>query len=196
MLSVINICCTGDNFSISAMYKRLNQQVPTTAISGTIWGGWHYPKHSFILWLASISRLLTQDRLCRMRMLNSNQCVLCADINQRETCKHLFFECQYSSAFWNKAMDWVGFNWKTCSWHHLLTLFSMSLRGTGFKAKLKRMVLSASVYILWQERNLRIFQGRARDSDTLFRALKFSLYSKLLNVKIPIHVKEQIERLA
>ncbi|XP_020262884.1 uncharacterized protein LOC109838865 [Asparagus officinalis] len=58
MLSVINNCCTGDNFSISAMYKRLNQQVPST-ISGTIWGGWHYPKHSFILWLASISRLLT-----------------------------------------------------------------------------------------------------------------------------------------
>ncbi|XP_020271569.1 uncharacterized protein LOC109846733 [Asparagus officinalis] len=39
LLSVINSCCTGDKSSIFSMYKRLNQQVPSTAISGTIWGG-------------------------------------------------------------------------------------------------------------------------------------------------------------
>ncbi|XP_020263459.1 uncharacterized protein LOC109839447 [Asparagus officinalis] len=182
LINTINNCHSGGKFLISSVYKALISFSPPVPWFNTVWERLNYPKHSFVLWLASQSRLLTQDRLCKMNIITSNQCVLCPGHHQaEETCQHLFFDCPYSAQVWNNVMDWMNFSWRSCNWLHLFDWYNNNLRGKGFKKKLKRMVLAVTVYLVWQERNLRAFQGKSRDPVTLFRLIKFTVFTKILN---------------
>ncbi|XP_074271179.1 uncharacterized protein LOC141595105 [Silene latifolia] len=55
---------------------------------------WVVPKHGFIGWLMAQHRLLTQDRLQSMNVIQSNQCYLCGIAAENHN--HLFFQCEYS----------------------------------------------------------------------------------------------------
>lgn len=51
------------------------------------------PKHRFILWLATLGRLFTKDRLGRLGIESDNKmCVMCTK-DKEETVVHLFQEC-------------------------------------------------------------------------------------------------------
>ncbi|XP_020266060.1 uncharacterized protein LOC109841507 [Asparagus officinalis] len=195
LINIIESCCKSENVQVSSVYRKLVQPAHIVSWNGTVWGGFHYPKHSFILWLAIQSRLLTKERLCRMRILdaNQNQCVLCS--NHIETVCHLFFDCYYSAAVWNSVMDWLNFSWRSCSWGEIIHWYSCNLKRKGLTESLKKMALSSSVYHLWQERNLRIFQFKTRQPDVLFRAIKLSILTKILNGELPVHIREKLENL-
>ncbi|XP_020270783.1 uncharacterized protein LOC109845967 [Asparagus officinalis] len=77
--SSATVCHNNGTMKISSVYNAISQSSATVPWAKTVWGGLHYPKHSMILWLATLSKLLTKDRLCRMGILENNQCVLCAD---------------------------------------------------------------------------------------------------------------------
>ncbi|XP_020245399.1 uncharacterized protein LOC109823532 [Asparagus officinalis] len=176
--SAIENCHINGKLRISAIYNALTLPATYAAWSDTIWGGLHYPKHSVILWLNTLSRLLTKDRLCKMGILNENQCILCSA--QQETSKHMFFECQFSAHIWNEIMEWSDYSWRSCNWDQIISWYSTNLKGKGYMKKIKRMTLSATVYWIWKERNLRIFQGRMHTSDQLVREIKTSILSKVL----------------
>ncbi|XP_020258655.1 uncharacterized protein LOC109835070 [Asparagus officinalis] len=181
---------------ISSVYNAISQSLATVTWAKTVWGGLHYPKHSMILWLATLSKLLTKDRLCRMGILENNQCVLCDDsVSHQESRNHLFFECQFSSYVWNNLMAWLKYSWRSCCWNQVLRWYSNNLRGLGFRKKLKRMMLSGAVYWIWKERNQRIFQQKARSPDQLIKEIKISLLSKVLNEDVPENLKEEIAKL-
>ncbi|XP_020254147.1 uncharacterized protein LOC109831221 [Asparagus officinalis] len=193
VLNILNSCSSNGKLRLSLVYNILTNSSAAINWSETTWGRLNYPKHSIIIWLAFHSRLLTQERLCRFRILSTNCCVLCS--RQPENCKHLFFECQYSAEVWNNVMDWLGYTWRSCTWVQLSSWYSSCLKGKGFKKDLKRMALSVAVYFIWQERNVRIFQGIARTPDTLFRAIKVSIFTRILNDDFPAHIKEMIVNL-
>ncbi|XP_020272339.1 uncharacterized protein LOC109847522 [Asparagus officinalis] len=134
----------------------------------------------------------SKERLCRMRVLDTNTCTLCSH-QQPETCKHLFFECDYSVYIWNRVMDWLNYKWRSCSWDNVVDWYTLRLKGEGFMKKLKRMALYVSVYAIWQERNRRIFQSIARGPEPVFRSVKITILSKILNDDIPVYIKEKIE---
>lgn len=55
------------------------------------------PKHSFMVWLATLGRLRTKDRL---RMGDGDLlCVFCTADNETHT--HLFFQCNFVREAWN-----------------------------------------------------------------------------------------------
>ncbi|XP_020270915.1 uncharacterized protein LOC109846100 [Asparagus officinalis] len=193
LIAIIGKSCVGDKVQVSSVYSFLVQPAQQVHWANTVWNNIHYPKHSFILWLAVQSRLITQDRLCRMGILNANQCVLCT--NSQETCHHLFFECQYSSTVWNMVMVWMNFSWKSCIWDSIIHWFSLRLNKRGFVENLKRLAFGITVYFIWQERNLRIFQGKSMQPDMLFKAIKISFFSKIMNEKYPAHLEERISEL-
>ncbi|XP_020263301.1 uncharacterized protein LOC109839283 [Asparagus officinalis] len=183
-------CCSDGKLLLSAVYSVLLQPTNAVAWAKTVWDGFLYPKHSFVLWLACHSRLLTKDRLCRMNILSTNQlyCVLC-DRHQLETRDHILFECQYSGEVWNLVMSWLGYKWRSCTWDLLLHWYSQKLKGKSPMKKLKRMCLSAAVYMIWRERNLRIFQDKKRLPAQVFRDIKLSIFCKILNDSSHVHMK-------
>ncbi|XP_020271599.1 uncharacterized protein LOC109846766 [Asparagus officinalis] len=191
--NILSKCCIGEKISISGVYRILLQPDQVAAWYNTVWDNISYPKHSFVTWLAIQSRLLTQDRLCGMGILAANQCVMCT--NFPESCGHLFFDCQFSALVWNMVMDWLKFSWRSCSWGYIINWYNSRLKRKGFMEKLKRMALTASIYWIWQERNFRIFQSKARQPEKIFRAIRISIFSKIMNDNFPIHIKERIQAL-
>ncbi|XP_020261594.1 uncharacterized protein LOC109837674 [Asparagus officinalis] len=196
MMNVIADCCSEGNLRLSAVYRAFLQPASTATWAKTVWDDFLYPKHSFVFWLACHSRLLTKDRLCRMNILSTNQihCVLC-DSHQIETRDHIFFECKYSAEVWNLVMSWLGYKWRSCSWSMLLNWYSFNLKGKNPMKKLKRMVLSAAVYMIWRERNLRTFQDKRRMPAQVFRDIKLSVFYKVLNDSSYVHMKELLGNL-
>ncbi|XP_020266003.1 uncharacterized protein LOC109841442 [Asparagus officinalis] len=190
---VMESCYVNGKLQISAIYNALTISATHAIWSDTTWGGLHYPKHSVILWLVTLSGLLTKDGLCKMGMLNENQYILCT--TQQETCKHIFFECQYSAHIWNEMMEWLNYSWRSCSWDKVVNWYSTHLKGKGFMEKMKRMALSATVYWIWKERNMRIFQGKLHTLAQLVREVKISILSKVINEEIPELINDKIGKI-
>ncbi|XP_020266936.1 uncharacterized protein LOC109842474 [Asparagus officinalis] len=189
-------CFAEGKLHLSAVYKSLIQPLITVPWAKTVWDSFLYPKHSFILWLVCHSRILTKDRLCRMGILSTNQshCVLC-DRQELETSSHIFFECQFSAEVWNSVLEWLKYRWRSCVWSLVLNWYSCNLKGKGPMKKLKRMCLSTAVYMIWKERNRRIFQGKMSLPAQVLREIKFSVFAKVYNDSSNVHMKNIIEEL-
>jgi hypothetical protein len=65
---------SGD-FSIHSAWDILRDHRPTNIMHHLIWFKGHVPRQSFILWLASLSRLCTMDRL--HGVVTDSTCVMC-----------------------------------------------------------------------------------------------------------------------
>ncbi|XP_074313430.1 uncharacterized protein LOC141648600 [Silene latifolia] len=63
------------------------------------------PKHTFFIWLVAQNRLLTQDRLLKMHIIQANCCFLCGD--EEESVDHLFFKCVFSKRCLQLLMQWL-----------------------------------------------------------------------------------------
>uniref|UniRef100_A0A5B7C5Q8 Reverse transcriptase zinc-binding domain-containing protein n=1 Tax=Davidia involucrata TaxID=16924 RepID=A0A5B7C5Q8_DAVIN len=62
------------------------------------------------------------------------------------------------------------------SWDIELQWAINHLKGDSFKASLLKLTLSAVVYLLWEERNSRIFKGKRRDEGMLIKAIQSAIY--------------------
>ncbi|XP_020262718.1 uncharacterized protein LOC109838708 [Asparagus officinalis] len=180
-------CYENSKIKLSAIYSVFspaNQKVPW---SNTVWGVLNYPRHSFILWLAVLNRLQTQERLLRRGIININQCYLCAGSESRD---HLFFECYYSRDVWLGISNWLEIDWQTCYWNLLMNWYITRQRGKGFKKKVRRLVLAAAVYRIWEERNRRYHQQAGRNADQLVKIIKTDIFTLCLNSHITDEQKD------
>ncbi|XP_020256483.1 uncharacterized protein LOC109833285 [Asparagus officinalis] len=189
LLELLNSCLSNSKPRLSTLYhffSPVSQRVPW---HDTIWDKMSYPKHTFIFWLAVQNRLLTQDRLMRRGVIDTNVCRLCS-AESLESRNHLFFECGFSSEVWNCVMNWLKFTWKSCDWRILLEWFCTGLRGKGFKHGIKRMALAATIYRIWVERNARIFQQKKKSMECLIKDIKMDILMSNLNAPISDENKE------
>ncbi|KAF8388800.1 hypothetical protein HHK36_025480 [Tetracentron sinense] len=155
-------------FTLRSAWNAIRDHQQGVSWSAIVWSKPGVPRFSFILWMAARGRLLTQDRLVKYGMLARSMCILCQIHPENET--HLFFQCPYSNevwlgilhkhgethiplATWNEELDWISHNW----------------HGRDQLAKIKRFSLSVTVYLIWQERNSRIFQHSFLPPDALIR---------------------------
>lgn len=95
-----------------------------------------------MFWLAARSKLPTRDNL--HFVLADILCPLCGVAT--ETNDHLLFTCSFARQVWEKVLHWIGIS----------TRF-LSLNAASF---------AATIYFIWQARNLRIFEDQipfARD---------------------------------
>ena len=128
-----------------------------------VWESWALPKHSFILWLATRGRLKTKDRL--IFALEDPDCSLCR--NDIESHEHLFFECSWSSALWALVRNWLEITQVLSTLPSALRY--LAVRKNHTKVRMKRVALSVLVYLIWEERNRRTFDGLAASIDQMFR---------------------------
>ncbi|KAK7260473.1 hypothetical protein RIF29_26546 [Crotalaria pallida] len=105
-------------------------------------------------------------------------CELCS--GAEESCRHLFFECDWSRNLLGLAANWIGVeavHFKFQNWLRWLRY--------GFKVKWRRQmiraVVAACVYTIWSERNRRIFRHQQLHPHQAFRLLQTELAVKLVN---------------
>ncbi|GJS78622.1 RNA-directed DNA polymerase, eukaryota, reverse transcriptase zinc-binding domain protein [Tanacetum coccineum] len=74
--------------------------------------------------------------------------------------------------------------WYKAVWMTIITYFLAADSHPKFGASLKGLLIGSVVYMLWQERNLRIFQGNSRIVDVICNIIKDLVRLRLLSLKI------------
>ncbi|XP_039040784.1 uncharacterized protein LOC120179189 [Hibiscus syriacus] len=136
-----------------------------------IWFPMPIPKFSFITWMVLLNRLPTRDRLLKMGINSEGTCVNC-NIEQ-ETRNHIFFsQCPLVVRLWNSIMSLNGLKNAFLTWDDMVTRDTKTWKGKSLLTTILKISWTAYIYILWEERNYRIFQGRNRTIEDMIKAIK------------------------
>ncbi|GKE59119.1 reverse transcriptase zinc-binding domain-containing protein [Tanacetum coccineum] len=153
-------------FSVSTAYYDLQCNQDNVTWKDLVWFSQNIPKHAFILWLAIQGNLTTQDKIRNWGTYDMLACPLClADMDSHS---HLFFNCNYSRNFWHMVKRQIDVKSNGSEWGDIVNGFAKIKDGNSIGSVVRRLCLAASVYLLWQERNHRLFKNERRNVDDLF----------------------------
>jgi len=124
------------------------------------------PKWKFILWLALKGKLQTLDRIGQWMMIDE-VCPLCR--SDGESLQHLFFSCPVAGNIWGSLLQWQGITRSNQGWLEEVQWAQRNCKGKRKGASVYKMVLVATVYQVWQERNIRMFQHSTRSQHAIIR---------------------------
>ncbi|XP_062118712.1 uncharacterized protein LOC133832376 [Humulus lupulus] len=144
--------------------------------ANVVWCSVAVPKHRFILWQASLGHLLTRDKLqyCNLE-LPSLLCPVCE--MEQESHAHFFFVCPFSQQLRAQMMDWLGRDLWTITYEHWCTW--MCGKPKSLNHQMFAAALAASVYMIWRNRNLFVFELRSLSIGHVIQLIKFSIMSRL-----------------
>jgi hypothetical protein len=128
-----------------------------------VWESWSLPRYSFILWLTVLGRLRTRDRLHFLQ--TDSPCVFCHEDD--ETHSHLFFGFRWTSTLWLWVKQWLHLT--RCMSSLSSALWGLCRGGNNMVGRMRRVSLGILVYIIWEERNKRIFDSSSTPIASLFR---------------------------
>ncbi|PWA73992.1 reverse transcriptase zinc-binding domain-containing protein [Artemisia annua] len=143
-----------------------------------VWFLQSIPRHSFVLWMAVQDRLMTQDRIAIWKPNDDMKCVFCK-LNQ-DSHEHLFFQCKYTKNVWiemQKLMD-KRFSF---TWHSIIDEFSQLKANRSIWSIIRRLVLGATIYFIWQERNTRLFKNSERKGEVLIQNIMDSIKCRIMS---------------
>lgn len=172
----------GSSFSSKAKWESLRDPSPTVFWHKVIWFKEPIPQNSFMAWLALLRRLPTRDRLRRWGMNVPAACVLCS--NGLESHHHLFFECEYSHSIWNSFASQI---WEQppLDLHSVAAWIVPQRSPSNANANaLIKLIFQSSIYLLWKERNARIFTNISSPSHTIHLALDRLICDRLLSLPL------------
>ncbi|GKB91388.1 RNA-directed DNA polymerase, eukaryota, reverse transcriptase zinc-binding domain protein [Tanacetum coccineum] len=147
-----------------------------------VWFSQNILKHAFIVWLAIQNKLTTQDKIKQWGSYDVLCCALCK--NNTDSHSHLFFECGYSSEVWKNVVDKMDVGDRSYKWFEIVEEMSRTFNGNSINSIIRRLCLVASVYLIWQERNYRIFREEIRSPEELTKAIIDVVRMRLLNLKL------------
>lgn len=105
-------------------------------------------------------------------------CSLChQEIDSHE---HLFFRCEFAQRIWRCIQVKGKFFPPPLCWPETILWCANKFRGKSIQAVISRLLLSATIYFIWQERNFRIFKNCVRSSDTI-------VFSIMNEVRLRLH---------
>lgn len=157
----------GPSFSSKTTWEHIRERSPTVYWSKVVWFKEHIPRNAFILWLALLWRLPTRDRLRRWGLNVPPDCVLCS--NGIETHHHLFFEYEFSSSIWLHFAQAI-LPATPLDVHSAAALIS-HLRHPSQAPPIIKLILQAAIYLIWKERNARVFTAVSTSATAIRHAL-------------------------
>ncbi|KAL2237429.1 UNVERIFIED_CONTAM: hypothetical protein Sindi_0934600, partial [Sesamum indicum] len=156
----------------SKAYEYFRPKLARQPWKAAIWKAFIPPKYSFIMWLGLRNRLATRDRLEFLH--EEDLCSLC--INTKESAKHLFFECPFSTYVWSHIRVWLGINRRMSTLHSAVKWLKKEKTGSSVHNKARHLALSCTVYTLWRHRNEFIFEGAVPNPEGLIISVKITVY--------------------
>ncbi|XP_009790774.2 uncharacterized protein [Nicotiana sylvestris] len=155
--------------SIKQIYHRLRGMFEKVSWRKVVCHNGGCPRWNFVLTMTAHGRLYTQDRLQRWGVAVDQDCIMCN--NEKETIQHLFFKCSYAQALWSKLLEWQGIDRPVQGWEEELKWAEKLAKRRNATTELYKMVLEATIYYVWQERNDRIFQTKTRRWETVCKMI-------------------------
>ncbi|XP_073263899.1 uncharacterized protein [Populus alba] len=160
------------NFTANA-YDFLRLKSDPVHWANVVWEQWSLPRHSFSLWLAMLGKLQTRDRL---QFLSPDPiCPLCQSADESHA--HLFFNCDWSSSLWRKVRFWLKLYSNMASLSRATSVLQNNKK--GLQPRMRRVSLVVLVYLIWEERNKRIFESTSKSVEAVFRKFQILFYTIL-----------------
>ncbi|KAF5756243.1 hypothetical protein HanXRQr2_Chr17g0812331 [Helianthus annuus] len=114
--------------------------------------------------------------------MNMMCCLLCYADNDSHT--HLFFECKYSSQVWISIRQKAGMESVNPKWADIVDWLVLRARSKSVATYVARLMVAASAYYIWQERNARIFKNQLRPPEVISKAILDTVRYKLMGAKL------------
>ncbi|XP_076928260.1 uncharacterized protein LOC143592167 [Bidens hawaiensis] len=109
----------------------------------------------------------------------SQVCPLC-DV-QPDSHGHLFFRCSFSLKVWKGVCEFAKIESYSDVWGDILVKYESFASSKSADVVTAKLVLAASCYLIWQERNLRLFKNQRRDCSQIIDAVVGIVRLKLLS---------------
>ncbi|KAL4340919.1 hypothetical protein GQ457_08G001550 [Hibiscus cannabinus] len=179
-------------FTSRIIWSEIREKAPKVVWHKLIWFPLHVPKHALIAWMALHERLPTKDRLMRMGIVVDCLCPMCEDA--AESHSHLFFECAVSSRIWTMVLRTCGLNRMVLQWSREVAWAVNSLKGKSLLSSILRIAWSACIYLIWIERNARMYSDSMSSVEDIFADVKTIIRIRLSNRNInkTDHINSQL----
>lgn len=134
--------CRG--FSSSKTWDVLRPREGEKRWASSVWFKGAVPKHAFNMWVSTLNRLPTRQRLVSWGAISSADCCLCSSLP--ETRDHLLLACNFASQIWSQVFT------KLSPSHRLLSSWAELLSWTRHStiqapSLLRKVVAQATVYV-------------------------------------------------
>jgi len=174
-------------YSVKGVYRYItNSEIMLdTTLEDDVWLK-HIPsKVSLLVWRLLQNRLPTKDNLLRRGVTTGGALTCVAGCEASETALHLFLVCGVSSALWSDVRMWLGIFTVTPGdiRHHFQQFTKMA--GMPRRTHLFFSIIwFAVIWVLWKERNSRVFENMVATPIMLLERVKLSsfLWLKSKNV--------------
>nr|XP_043611572.1 uncharacterized protein LOC122583212 [Erigeron canadensis] len=151
-----------------------------------VWFSQGIPKCEFIMWLVMKRKLKTQDLLQPWDFHDSSvpvvlACPLCE--RQQNSHKHLFFECDFSTQVWNGVRMKAEIQDSSTDLDVIISTLLPIAKSKSVKSVTAKLLLLASIYYIWQERNRRLFSKKKSCKQEIIGSIINMVRMKLLTCR-------------
>ncbi|GJW04877.1 reverse transcriptase domain-containing protein [Tanacetum coccineum] len=94
---------------------------------------------------------------------------------------HLFFDCAYSSQIWNEVKSLAGLPNVVGSIVSIVNSLIPIAKRRTIRSVIAKLLVAATSYYIWQERNSRLFANKKRSHGQLTECIKSTVRLKLLS---------------
>lgn len=112
--------------------------------------------------------------------LNMLRCPLCK--LQPDTHEHLFFECSFSAQGWFSMLRVAGLPSVLPRWDDIMVWIEPISNSKSVTSIVGRLVIAASSYFIWQERNNRLYAKGDRSVNKMCETFAEVVWLKLTTI--------------
>ncbi|XP_022007560.1 uncharacterized protein LOC110906790 [Helianthus annuus] len=155
-----------------------------------VWFSQCIPRHSFHVWLVINNKLKTQDRMSIWEAGSATNLILmCCPLcfYDRDSRDHLFFQCPYASEVWKTVREWVDMGNVNNTWSSVLDWIENNASSKQLNKIVCKILLGATTYFIWQERNNRLFSNLQRSPAIISQVIFNTVRLKLMGFSFASH---------
>jgi len=147
------------------------------ASSDQVWHKNISSKVSVFAWRLFRDRLPTKANLARRQVLQLDDILCVGGCGLSETMNHLFLACEVFGIVWNQLWHWLDISYVAAGdvGDHF-TQFTHLAGKPRSSHPLSKLIWLACVWVIWKERNDRLFNNVASDPATLVEKVKLNLF--------------------
>ncbi|GJT41808.1 hypothetical protein Tco_0941673 [Tanacetum coccineum] len=170
-------------FCVSMVWSSIRPRNDKVNWFAAVWFDLCIPRHAFNLWLVVKQKLKTQDRVAWWDVSGSlsSVCPLCDLVPDSHD--HLFFECSFSQQVWNQVKSYAGLSTSSPVFSQIMSIVVPFAARKSSRSIIAKLVIAASAYFIWQERNWRLFKNKKRTTKQVFDAIFTSVRLKLVSCR-------------
>nr|KAJ0215658.1 hypothetical protein LSAT_V11C300101270 [Lactuca sativa] len=168
-------------FVVNQVSKSISVHESNVGWYDLVWFQQRIPNHCFILWLAILGRLRTQDIMKKWKSTCNFSCAFCN--KQSDSHCHIFFECNFPQEVWSKVKRNLNITHKDGNWFEIIQDLQGTLKRKNIENFIKKCALAATIYHLWNERNKRLFGKVTNSMEFVVHRIMEDIRLKLFGLK-------------